>query len=487
MGQITKQITSITLTQNDYDQLTPMDGVLYMIDNGDGVEKIINGTEKVVSNEKVILTTYAELKNLRDHAQLVPGQQYRITDYECTTSQPDTRSAGHQFDIIVTAIDESHLSEDAKAARHWIDCIVLSETEGDLLMLRRKDLDDENGYAWCYAGTYFGEFNPNNLMENLDMFSSTIETYTTKSNIIAFTQYDTPNVDDIANIRGNDLEIVYAGQIQETYFENCNLDAWQIWYIIDNNQDRFCCAVPENSKFITYVNTITGDVRKVFYNFHHQDGDKYWYGSNIDYTALSNNVYTVEEATVGSTLNLTDDIGLSCGSVDTIGYESGKGVIYRMIDEFNNDCPYDFKNIQFKRYKCVDYLYYSYNDSNWHRSGTIYNYLNDLNLINNYILPCALPRTAEYAGLDYPVFGEDALLVIGGENPSRFFYTFESYESAYIGLDRSVLSQAISYTYVYKNNFIKGNYSEFVEKDLSRGIAKSNESLLLNNTIICVF
>ena len=29
--------------------------------------------------------------------------------------------------------------------------------------------------------------------------------------------------------------------------------------------------------------------------------------------------------------------------------ESGKGVIYRMIDEFDNDCPYDFKNIQYKR------------------------------------------------------------------------------------------------------------------------------------------
>lgn len=28
---------------------------------------------------------------------------------------------------------------------------------------------------------------------------------------------------------------------------------------------------------------------------------------------------------------------------------NGKGVIYRMIDEFNNDVPYDFKNIQFKR------------------------------------------------------------------------------------------------------------------------------------------
>src|SRR5690606_30665691 len=28
---------------------------------------------------------------------------------------------------------------------------------------------------------------------------------------------------------------------------------------------------------------------------------------------------------------------------------NGMGVIYRMIDEFHNDVPYDFKNIQFKR------------------------------------------------------------------------------------------------------------------------------------------
>ena len=30
---------------------------------------------------------------------------------------------------------------------------------------------------------------------------------------------------------------------------------------------------------------------------------------------------------------------------------NGKGVIYRMIDEFDNDVPYDFKNIVFERYK----------------------------------------------------------------------------------------------------------------------------------------
>lgn len=30
---------------------------------------------------------------------------------------------------------------------------------------------------------------------------------------------------------------------------------------------------------------------------------------------------------------------------------NGHGVIYRLVDEWQNDCPYDFKNIQFKRYR----------------------------------------------------------------------------------------------------------------------------------------
>ena len=50
---------------------------------------------------------------------------------------------------------------------------------------------------------------------------------------------------------------------------------------------------------------------------------------------------------------------------------NGKGVIYRMIDEWQNDCPYDFKNVQFKRYKAtalnevinesINGQYYAYN------------------------------------------------------------------------------------------------------------------------------
>ena len=62
--------------------------------------------------------TYSELVTLRDNSQLIPGQQYRITDYMTTTAQENTKSAGHQFDIIVTADSVNTLNEKARAIQH---------------------------------------------------------------------------------------------------------------------------------------------------------------------------------------------------------------------------------------------------------------------------------------------------------------------------------------------------------------------------------
>ena len=127
--------------------------------------------------------TWSDLKAKRDAGELTSGMQYRITDYQCTTVLGGTKSAGHQFDIIVVADDESTLNETARAIKHPV-----AEGETD-------------------------------------------------------------------------------------YFADNNLSAWQIWYCLDNDTTRFAWADSTN----------------------------------------------------------------------------GKGVIYRMIDEFNNDVPYDFKNIQFYR------------------------------------------------------------------------------------------------------------------------------------------
>jgi hypothetical protein len=131
--------------------------------------------------DDLVEITYSDLKALRDAGNLVPGRQYRITDYDCTTVQEDTRSAMKPFDIIVVADSNDKLNENARAVQSARD------TDG--------------------------------------------------------------------------------------YFSNSNLAAWQLKYCLDNDTDRFAWADPEN----------------------------------------------------------------------------GKGVIYWMKDEFNNECPYDFKNIQYKK------------------------------------------------------------------------------------------------------------------------------------------
>ena len=75
----------------------------------------------------------------------------------------------------------------------------------------------------------------------------------------------------------------------DTYFANCNLGAWKIWYCLDNDNTKYAWADTTN----------------------------------------------------------------------------GKGVIYRMIDEWQNDCPYDFKNIMFSRTVTagglnIDGVYYTF-------------------------------------------------------------------------------------------------------------------------------
>ena len=60
--------------------------------------------------------TYAQLKTMRDSGTLVAGQWYRITDYMTTVANdPEARSAGHPFDLLVMATSVNTLSEEAKA------------------------------------------------------------------------------------------------------------------------------------------------------------------------------------------------------------------------------------------------------------------------------------------------------------------------------------------------------------------------------------
>lgn len=94
--------------------------------------------------------TYSALKTLRDNSQLIPGMQYRITDYNCTTTQPDTQSAGHQFDIIVVANTPSKLNENARATQHSGDTYFANSNLAAWELKYRLDNDTAN-FEWADA------------------------------------------------------------------------------------------------------------------------------------------------------------------------------------------------------------------------------------------------------------------------------------------------------------------------------------------------
>ena len=97
--------------------------------------------------------TYNELKDLRNSGSLVPGMFYRITDYQCTTSQENTGAMNNQFDIIVQALDESTLSETASADKHENDTYFADTNFGAWEIKYCLD-NDSSRFAWAIDKKY---------------------------------------------------------------------------------------------------------------------------------------------------------------------------------------------------------------------------------------------------------------------------------------------------------------------------------------------
>lgn len=119
--------------------------------------------------EEMTSVTWAELVNLRDNSQLKPGRQYRITDYQTTTIAPNTRSAGHQFDVIVTADSINELNENARAILHANDDYFSGDTiyydnnnqsyytkqsKLNAWKLKYRLDNDTQHFTWAGNGTY---------------------------------------------------------------------------------------------------------------------------------------------------------------------------------------------------------------------------------------------------------------------------------------------------------------------------------------------
>ena len=270
-----------------------------------------NGTNKDSSKDvatviggkidSMLSVNYFELVNLRDNGKLIPGQQYRITDYITTTVQENTESAGHQFDIIVTANSNNTLNEIASACLH----------EGDTYFSRHKS----NLSAWQI---WYCLDNDNSRFEWAMKYS-----YDSDNNLYEFDNWVTA----VGKVCDDQINTFYETEINEKfshYGYSEDLDGIQILTLYGRNLDG---DIDEG------LNTNTLYHYKGVYNV---DGKEYDGWAQLVIKDDGSRNYAVDKD--GNYIYiLTERTAI------------GKGVIYRMIDEYGNDCPYDFKNIKFTK------------------------------------------------------------------------------------------------------------------------------------------
>ena len=282
----------------------------------------------------VVPITWLKLKELRDGGRLASGTFYRITDYVTTTTQIDTRSIGKYFDVVVLALSSTELSEDAWAMH----------SEG-----RAYDVTFGDGVAKCYLflqpDGYYTLVDVNTKLGMNNLLSADLVIDEGKKAINAEAYYKT-------NLNTANLDYVSL--------KGSNVGAWKLKYCLDNDTNRFAWA--DNSPCIDVPASIVHDRDGLVYERYSasdttDSGTQYYAWKNGSTTIFTNTLtpgamnaetYRISPFPADDGAMITYDIVKSYSPGKS--HANGKGVIWRMVDEWGNDCPYDFKNIQFKRW-----------------------------------------------------------------------------------------------------------------------------------------
>ena len=199
----------------------------------------------------------------------------------------------------------------------------------------------------------------------------------------------------------------------DDYFANSNLGAWKVSYCLDNDINRFSWATKKG------ITCILESVLPLVLDYY---GDFEWNGNTyvayrFDYGNLAGAGTTIyiyalysKTPTIGDVPNYalidgtalgeegfidqTADMG-SMFSVSAVSEAEGKGVIYRLIDEYNNDVCYDFKNILFVEKSATGTFYTTYTFkgvTNEEDGSLLYLYSSCRNNVIKYDALLGIPR-----------------------------------------------------------------------------------------------
>ena len=236
----------------------------------------------------MINITYNELIVLKNNNQLIPGQQYRITDY-LTTAIKNARSANHMFDIIVVADDVNVLNENARATHHEFDdpnsdeAIYFANSNLAAWELKYCINNDTSKFIWA---------------DNSENGRGVI--YYMKDEFNNECPYDFKN---IQFIRQNIATPTYYTYINEEWVEQDSLlDMYRLF-----SDDFYCLNTSFN--FVFDVN-----LGSKIYSIEYESNESVWcytFGKDVDYSLTGNSHDNIIKSN-GRNLNNIVLLGESC-------------------------------------------------------------------------------------------------------------------------------------------------------------------------------
>lgn len=364
-----------------------------------------------ISAEMLYPTTYAELVALRKAKALVAGAYYRITDYQTTTKQSNTRSAGHPFDIIVLALDEETLSENAHAIQREGDTY-FANSNLKAWRLKYSLEGDANRFAWgtdaareqswsCAWGVLESKPNsdassnyeqatidgklkylyrpaePTSHLQGKQFYRDiVISSITSPEGLIyeadsapsqSEDYYDYPYEIRVKTASGEQVALLVQ-EYDNYYYDERNMDYYVQFGDSYTEVDGVYHLTPESGIEDWWEYVVGGSIDETEREYYDGSVDSLYY---VFDAILPKSSKTVTE--------VTDKVHIykTGGTIDTIAYRSyiapedgGKGVIYGMTDEYGNYCNFDFKNIQFK---VGEDWFYGFGATDKTLSGTSFN------------------------------------------------------------------------------------------------------------------
>lgn len=363
-------------------------------DNGTYINDMSIDINDTWGDESVVLFT-TENPGL-GNSDVKADMNYFDVSEKYVRSRQAVQSEEHPFDIIVTADAKDKLNENARAIQNestlgFAAIQVTDEEEVNTFVCKRYPEGDYTEgstiyYAWA------------EVTDSMDYTIEEVENWsdiTTSHNYLIFSETENISVDTPLLInRGEGTQI--QGQVTEYesnvktsyYFDNSKLESWELKYCLDNDTDRFSwAAASEGNEGLGFaaisVHADDEAHATLFKRYPEMDIDMYcaWMHVNnsddldinsplVDWTNIGNSreecVFTSSEIpSFGVTMYylngderiVADSRWLAEYSKNVQYVEQGKGVIYSMKDEFNNQAYFDYKNIKIFDENYGDYCY----------------------------------------------------------------------------------------------------------------------------------